>query len=81
MHWSLTARLGVEEAIGWLYEQWNEDMSKGKQATLFQSWGSNAKKKTITSASASTSNKVEEVIDLSDIDDEDDELLACVRIL
>nr|XP_011437583.2 Fanconi anemia group M protein [Crassostrea gigas] len=54
-------------------------MNKGKQATLFQSWGSNAKKKTstCTSGSAATSNQVAEVIDLSDIDDEDDELLAC----
>lgn len=57
-------------------------MNKGKQATLFQSWGSNVKKKTstCTSGSAATSNQVAEVIDLSDIDDEDDELLACVRI-
>ncbi|XP_062593616.1 Fanconi anemia group M protein-like [Saccostrea cucullata] len=49
-------------------------MSKGKQATLFQSWGSNAKKKT---SHASSSNQVPEVIDLSDLDDEDDDLLAC----
>lgn len=70
----------MQEAMGWLYGQWNEDMSKGKQATLFQSWGSNAKKKTSTAGSASTSNQVEEVIDLSGIDDEDDELLACVSI-
>lgn len=57
-------------------------MNKRKQATLFQSWGSNAKKKTstCTSGSAATSNQIAEVIDLSDIDDEDDELLACVRI-
>ena len=52
-------------------------MSKGKQATLFQSWGSNSKKCS-TSAHASTSNQSNEVINLSDIDDEDDELLPCV---
>ncbi|XP_061173953.1 Fanconi anemia group M protein-like [Saccostrea echinata] len=52
-------------------------MSKGKQATLFQSWGSNAKKKTTHASSSSSSNQVPEVINLSDLDDEDDDLLAC----
>jgi hypothetical protein len=52
-------------------------MNKGKQTTLFQSWGSNANKGACTSVSAALSN---EVINLSDIDDEDDEILACVSL-